>query len=107
MRTSTGEPELLADYLAEFTGDDPAAAWDYLMTFGTLHMCVRLSLILSRKEDGDWWDRDYCLGGDKIGVTLPEALTLARRAARWSAASTLLAPLSPWFNDVASRMQEL
>ncbi len=71
MRTSTGEPELLADYLAEFTGDDPAAAWDYLMTFGTLHMCVRLSLILSRKEDGDWWDRDYCLGGDKIGVTLP------------------------------------
>ena len=43
------------------------AARDYLMTFGTLHMCVRLSLILSRKEDDDWWDRDYCLDGDKIG----------------------------------------
>lgn len=102
-----GEAALLATYLADFTDDDPAAARDYLMTFGTLHMCVRLSLILSRKDDGDWWDRDYCLNGDKIGITLQEATTLARRAARWSAASTLLGPLSPWFGAVADRVQDL
>ena len=103
----SSEAALLESYLADFAGDDSGAARDYLMTFGTLHMCVRLSLILSRKEDDDWWDRDYCLDGDKIGVTLREATTLAGRAARWSAASTLLAPLSPWFADVANRMREL
>ncbi len=102
-----GEAGLLETCLAGFTDDEPAAARDYLTTFGTLHMCVRLSLILSRKDDGDWWDRDYCLAGDKIGVTLQEALKLARHAARWAAASTLLSPLSPWFEDVADRVQEL
>ena len=98
---------LLATYLAEFTGAGPDEARGYLMTFGALHMCVRLSLILSRKEDDEWWDRDYCLNGDKIGVTLGEAITLTGRAARWSAASTLLAPLSPWFADAADRIREL
>ncbi|MBT3532911.1 MAG: phosphotransferase, partial [Rhodospirillaceae bacterium] len=108
---SPDEPEteaiLLDGYLADFTGNDSSAAHDYLMTFGTLHMCVRLSLILSRKDGGEWWDRDYCLGGDKIGVTLSEAITVAGRAARWSAASRLLASLSPWFGDVAERIHEL
>ncbi|MDA1100096.1 MAG: phosphotransferase [Proteobacteria bacterium] len=102
-----GEGDLLEIYLADFAGDKPAAARDYLMTFGTLHMCVRLSLILSRKDDGDWWDRGYCLVGDKIGVTLQEATKVAGRAGRWSAASSLLAPLSPWFKDIADRVQEL
>ncbi|HJM90897.1 MAG: hypothetical protein QF603_00295 [Alphaproteobacteria bacterium] len=41
-----------------------------------------LSLILSQKVNDDWWDRDYCLAGDKIRVTPPEATKLAHRAAR-------------------------
>jgi hypothetical protein len=103
----SAEAVLLDDYLAEFTGGDEASARDYLMLFGTLHMCVRLSLILSNKMDDDWWDRDYCLAGDKIGVTLGEATKLAHRAARWSADSSLVAALSPWFSDIADRMPDL
>ncbi|MBT3492017.1 MAG: phosphotransferase, partial [Rhodospirillaceae bacterium] len=53
------EAALLDEYLDKFSaetrGDDGASARDYLMIFGTLHMCVRLSLILSHKIDDDWW----------------------------------------------------
>jgi len=55
----------------------------------------------------DRWERDYCLAGDKVGVTLSEATKMAHRAARWSAASSLLAKLAPWFGDIAERLQDL
>ncbi|MGY9006875.1 MAG: hypothetical protein ACKVJQ_12455 [Alphaproteobacteria bacterium] len=76
------------------------------MTFGCLHLCVRLALILSNKDDGAWWDRDTALSGDKVGVTLDEAQRLATRGARWATASTELKPLGRWFSAIQDALAE-
>ncbi len=97
------ELELIERHLAAFDdGEDRAQAEDYLAAFGTLHMCVRLSLIVSRKGDGDWWDWQRCLSGDRVGVTREATLRVCRRAARWAERSPSTAILSPWFESLAS-----
>jgi hypothetical protein len=101
------EEEIFARHLGNFGNGDPRADRDYLATFGTLHMCVRLSLILSRKKGEEWWDRQKSLQGDQIGVTLQEAGKLTRRAARWAAASPLLASLPAWFERINRQLPEL
>ena len=102
------EAELLETFLPEFSvGRCAKQGRDYLMAFGTLHMCIRLSLILSHKGDGDWWDRDYCLASDKIGVTAQEAGLLCRRAARWSQTNPLTRPLSSWFESLNTKIEAL
>lgn len=76
------EGHLLDRHLDKFKDEhDADATFEYLMVYGTLHMCVRLGLILDHKvnnkggrkghgeNEGDWWDAKYCLSGDKIGVT--------------------------------------
>lgn len=95
------ENAMLQAHLTQFCGGRGAdEALAYLRLFGTLHMAVRLSLIIHYKGDDDWWDHDYCLNHDKIGVT-PEGLTrTCRRGARWAQADALTAPLSAWFRDV-------
>ena len=94
------ETEILDRHIGDFAGRrgrDEARA--YLMIFGTFHMAVRLSLILEHKGNGAWWDRDYCLTHDKIGITPEGVRRTCRRAARWSAADPLTAPLSRWFQQ--------
>lgn len=76
---------------------DPEVAQTYLATYATLHATVRLSLVLSHKADGAWWDPAYCLERDKIGVTLDSALALTGRAARLSERSPALRPLAAWY----------
>jgi hypothetical protein len=99
------EETLLAEYLPVF-GDDlsPEDARSYLSAFGGLHTCVRLELILENKDDGDWWDWDYCLERDKVGVTLDAAQRLCSRGARWAKWSALTHPMVPWFGEVAERL---
>jgi len=80
--------------------------YEYLMTYGTCHMLVRLGLILKFK-DGDWWDVDTCIANDKIGVTQQCANWICHKGARWSRQSTLLAGLSPWFDEIKSKINEL
>lgn len=102
------EAELLHAVLPDFSaGRSAGEARDYLMAFGTLHMCIRLSLVLSNKGGGDWWDRERCLAGDKVGVTAPEAKRLCARARRWSQASPLTRPLSGWLQGLTSRIEAL
>ena len=101
------ESQLLDTYLPLFSEQRTVdQSRDYLMTFGTLHMCVRLSLILSHKGDGKWWDRQRALAGDKIGVTADSVERLCQRAARWSAASSVLQSLSGWFLEIQDRVLE-
>lgn len=101
------EAQLLDTYLPLFSEQRTAdQSRDYLMTFGTLHMCVRLSLILSHKGDGTWWDRQRALAGDKIGVTADSVERLCQRAARWSAASPVLQSFSGWFLEIQDRLLE-
>ena len=101
------EHELLGRYLDRFAGEsgiDQAA--DYLAAFGTFHMCVRLGLIVRHKSDGSWWDREYCLSRDKVGVTLEATRGTCAKAARWAERTPLTEDLVPWFEAVAARLEE-
>jgi len=100
------EARLIARFLPLFSnGSAPHAAHDYLMTFGTLHNCMRLSLILTEKAGGPWWNTQRCLDHDSVGVTLEMALRVCRRAARWAARGELTQSLSPWLLSVADQLQ--
>ena len=102
------EKQLFSRYLGDFsTGLRVKQARDYLMAFGTLHMCVRLLLVLSNKGEGEWWDRDHCLANDKIGITPQEADRLCLRASRWSQTNALTRPLSGWLQDLSSKIKAL
>ena len=99
------EEALLQLHLPAFADDlgiDEARS--YIATFGSFHTCVRLELILENKDGDDWWDWDYCLARDKVGVTLEAAQRLCARGARWAAWSPLTEPLVPWFGRVADRL---
>ncbi|MBI4182481.1 MAG: phosphotransferase [Proteobacteria bacterium] len=100
------EARLLGKWLPGFA-PEPRAGLEYLMTFGVFHMCVRLALILSNKGEDPWWDWDYCLAGDKVGVVREAAVRTAGRAARWAAAAPLAAVLSPWLEAVGRRLAEM
>ncbi len=81
-------------------------AREYLFSYGCYHMLVRLGLILNWKED-DWWDMDYCIDRDKVGVTLLCAQRLCERGARWSSQTEAVAALSPWFQQIKTRIEQL
>ena len=99
------EDRLLDRYVPAFAAvSDPEAARGYLGAFGTLHMCVRLALIVANKGDGPWWDAEYCLAHDKVGVTQEMARRTCERAGIWSRRSPLTAPLGPWLAAVAARV---
>lgn len=101
------EQRLIDTFVGQFANAMEAdAARDYLYTYGTFHMVVRLALILKYKED-DWWDLDYCIDRDKVGITLMCAQRICQRAERWSGRSSLAAPLAPWFRAVGERIEQL
>ena len=102
------EDRLLAGYLGALEEPWPVErAREYLWTYGSLHACVRLGLILYNRGEGPWWDAGYCLERDKVGVTLEAAERLCGRAARWAAGTHLLAPLGPWFEAMGARLDRL
>lgn len=67
----------------------------------TLHSCVRLDLIVSRKGDGPWWDHIDCRDADKIGVTQMHAQRVISKAARWAAHQDATATLAPFFKQIS------
>ena len=84
----------------------PERADHYLRLFGITHMVLRLRMSLKLYlRDGDWWDRDYCLQGDKIGVTPVEAARLLARLHRWVDGVAEWQPLKPWLDDVADKLR--
>lgn len=83
-------------------GEDAETARAYLVNMGVLHMSVRLALILAKRSSRSGWrDWDTVLRLDKVGSTAPAFRRTARRAAFWAAESRHLAPLAPWFRDLA------
>jgi hypothetical protein len=74
----------------------------YLLTFGTFHMCQRLSLILSKKGDDTWWDPSECITNDRVGVFQIAAKRTCNKASRWAKKNELTAPLSPWFEKLSN-----
>ena len=81
------ESILLKRFLPLFALQSNRTAQDalvYLSRFGTLHSCMRLSLVLKHKGEGSWWDPEFCERTDRVGVTAEGARRLCRRGARWS-----------------------
>ena len=79
----------------------------YVYVHGTLHMCGKLSAILQKKAISDWWNRDYCLKFEQMGITLVEAKNLARKASRWARNDHLTAPLSDWLIDIENIIEAI
>ncbi len=91
------EKALLAHWVTPFSeGWDAGEALEYFYTYAVLHSIVRLHYVLRYKADGPWWDNDYCLRFDKIGVTHDCAQRLLQRALRWLPGAPLLSALEPW-----------
>lgn len=102
------EVRLIEDYLEHFADALPRdEAHRYLKAYGVFHSVVRLGLILSLKKDEDWWDFDYCVERDKVGVTLECAQRVTRRAARWADLDSTTRPLVSWFENVADKLETL
>ncbi|MEP1207360.1 MAG: hypothetical protein ABJM29_15395 [Rhizobiaceae bacterium] len=76
----------------------------YLRLFGVIHMMLRIRMAqkLYHRED-KWWDRDFCLKGDKIGVTATEMGRQVNRIRRWADGVEQFNSLSPWLDDLADR----
>lgn len=101
------EARLLNKHLTSFAdAGGSASAMDYLRSFGTLHMAVRLALILSRKGDRPWHVLGSGLMKDQIGASASQARRTCLRAARWAEETTLLRPLALWYQAVADRLDQ-
>ena len=74
----------------------------YLRLFGVTHMLLRIRMaqkLYSRKDE--WWDRDYCLEGDKIGVTATEMARQVSRIRLWADGIEQFGSLIPWLDDLS------
>lgn len=101
------EARLIEEFTPQFADEFTLPqAREYLHSYGCFHILVRLGLILRWKED-DWWDMDYCIDRDKVGVTLLCAQRLCERGARWSGMTEGVAALSPWFRRIKTRIEQL
>ncbi len=76
----------------------------YLASFGSLHICKRLELILKRRGNKPWWSWTRCLENDYVGVTREAAERLCLRGGRWSAKGDLSDPLSSWFDELKANL---
>ena len=102
------ESKLIAHLLSDFADQkDLQQAKEYLAAYGVFHSVVRLGLILRWKKDKDWWDFNYCLDGEKVGVTLECATRLCKRASRWASYSPTTIALGPWFVKIAKKIEKL
>ena len=99
------DQKLIRSQIESMTDKNADEKCDNLLAFGALHMCVRLALIISRKGDGNWWNRKKCLKGDKIGVTKSETVNLSKRLINWSRHGSHLAPLTPWILRLSDRLE--
>ena len=75
----------------------------YLSVFGTLHMCVRLSVVLNKKGNGAWLSPRQCLELDTVGATRNQFAQLILRATRWASQDKLTAPLALWLVDLGEK----
>lgn len=102
------ERQLIEEFAPRFATHLTAeAAKEYLYVYGTFHMLIRLGLILSNKRDRDWWDLDYCIRHDKVGITLECAQRCCLRAAHWAEQSPLTRPLSAWCLAASKQIEAL
>ncbi|WP_350333055.1 phosphotransferase [Coralliovum pocilloporae] len=97
---------IFEEILPAFCRHRPQAAGQrYLRVMATLHMCIRLSNILIKKDGRLWWDNQACLDNDSILVTESGFAALCQRAASWAGRDKLTAPLVEWLLDLPDHIQ--
>ncbi len=102
------ENAALNTWVEQLVGANKASeSLEYLAIFGTMHMGIRLGLILSHKGDGPWWSHEHCLAGDKIGITREAAVRTCRRASRWASRSDLLRDVVQMYDSAADIVEQL
>lgn len=80
------------------------AANRYLHHFGIVHTLLRIRLAQKLyHRDGEWWDREYCLQGDKIGVTPTEMNKQLDRVAQWIQYCPEWKNLEQWVRAIKKR----
>lgn len=102
------EEALLKRFLPLFALQSQRTAEDalvYLSRFGSLHCCVRLSLVLKHKGEGAWRDPEVCVRTDRVGATAQGAHRLCTRGARWSRRWPGGERLSEFFIDAGKRLR--
>lgn len=93
---------LMEASLPEFAPDmRPDEGREYFHTIAILHAMVRFEYIMRHRAEGKWWDFDYCLATDRIGVTKECALRLLRRSTRWAGEVSGMSALSGWLGELA------
>jgi hypothetical protein len=100
------EERLIEKHIGNFADDlSIDEAKQYLSAYGVFHLCVRLGLICKYKVRGDWWNHEYCLAGDKVGVSWTSMLRVCRRGQRWASRNPYTAPLAGWFMAIADQFE--
>ncbi len=90
------EQRLLENHIKYFDeGNYPGGPYTYLRVFGSLHMSVRLSILIKgMMRRGEW---DY-QPGQGLARPLPRTITnILNRATRWAAAAQVTRPLAEWY----------
>lgn len=95
------EERLIEKHVASFADDlSTDEAKHYLSAYGVFHLSVRLGLICKYKMQGDWWNHDYCVDRDKVGVTWECMQRVCRRGERWARRNPYTEPLAGWFTAI-------
>lgn len=76
----------------------------YVAAFGTLHLLLRLNVILKTKGAGGWWDEEDCHAHELLGVTRNCALRLLSRAAHWASKVPEFQPLANWICSLPGQL---
>lgn len=98
------EERLIEKHVGQFADDlSTDEAKLYLSAYGVFHMSVRLGLICKYKMRGDWWNQEYCMDQDKIGVTWECMRRVCRRGARWAERNPYTESLARWFRSLSHR----
>jgi Phosphotransferase enzyme family len=100
------EARLIEKHIANFADDlSIDEAMQYLSAYGVFHLAVRLGLICKYKVGGQWWDHEYCLARDKVGVSQQSMYRVCKRGERWAKRNPYTEALAPWFVDIAHHFQ--
>lgn len=100
------EERIIDKHIAHFADDlSVDEAKQYLSAYGVFHMCVRLGLICKFRLRGDWWNQDYCMDRDKVGVTWECMRRVCRRGERWARRNPYTEPLARWFSAIFHRFE--
>ncbi|MEM7299914.1 MAG: hypothetical protein AAF468_02430 [Pseudomonadota bacterium] len=100
------EDRLIDHMLERFAPNQkPDSAMHYFHVAGLVQIGFRLQLAVKYwSRESEWWDRQMCLSGDKVGVTPEEVTRLVRRGLRWSDRQQMLKGYQPWLRNIAAKL---